>query len=93
MAMGCDRVLGRARRRPADLLPSLTEMAQRNPVAILPADAPVNVTARQMTETFNESGSENILLVVLTNDKGLTPADEGTYKNWSTGCAGTSMTS
>ena len=60
--------------------PSLTEMAQRNPVAILPADAPVTVTAKQMTEAFNESGSENILLVVLTNDKGLNPADEGTYR-------------
>ena len=60
--------------------PSLTEMSQRNPVAILPADAPVTVTARQMSEAFHESGSENFLLVVLTNDKGLGPAEEGTYR-------------
>ena len=53
--------------------PSLTEMAQKHPVAILPADAPANVTTRQMTEAFHESGSENILLVVLTNEKGLGP--------------------
>ena len=59
--------------------PSLDEMSQRNPVAILPADAPVNVAARQMTQAFKESGSENILLVVLTDDKGLSPADEDTY--------------
>ena len=56
--------------------PSLTQMAQQRPVAILPADAPVTVTTRQMTEAFHESGSENVLLVVLTNEKGLGPADE-----------------
>jgi putative drug exporter of the RND superfamily len=60
--------------------PSLTQMAQQRPVAILPADAPVTVTTRQMTEAFHESGSENILLVVLSHDKGLGPADEGVYR-------------
>ena len=33
-----------------------------------------------MTEAFHESGSENVLLVVLTNEKGLGPADERTYR-------------
>ncbi len=60
--------------------PSLTEMAQQRPVAILPADAPVTVTNRQMTEAFKESGSENVLLVVLTNEGGLGPADEAGYR-------------
>jgi RND superfamily putative drug exporter len=60
--------------------PSLNEMAQKNPVAILPADAPANVTTRQMTEAFNESGSENILLVLLTNEKGLGRDDESVYR-------------
>jgi RND superfamily putative drug exporter len=60
--------------------PSLTEMAEKHPVAILPADAPVTVTTNQMTEAFHESGSENILLVVLTNEKGLSPADEAVYR-------------
>ncbi|MBV8180997.1 MAG: MMPL family transporter [Mycobacterium sp.] len=59
--------------------PSLNEMAQQHPLAILPSDAPSNVTARKMTEAFHESGSEDLLLVVLTNDKGLGKADEVTY--------------
>ncbi|GBE65031.1 putative membrane protein, MmpL family [Mycobacterium sp. MFM001] len=61
-------------------VPSLGEMAQKHPLAILPSDAPSSVTARKMTEAFHESGSEDLLLVVLTNDKGLGPADEATYR-------------
>ncbi len=60
-------------------VPSLTEMSERNPVAILPADAPSSATAREITQTFREAGSENVLLVLLTNDKGLGPADEKVY--------------
>jgi putative drug exporter of the RND superfamily len=61
-------------------VPSLAEMSQRNPVAILPADAPSTVTARQMTAAFHEAGSENVLVVLLTNEKGLGPADEQVYR-------------
>ncbi len=61
-------------------LPSLNEMAQKHPLAILPSDAPSAVTARKMTEAFHESGSEDLLLVVLTNEKGLGPADEAAYR-------------
>jgi putative drug exporter of the RND superfamily len=60
--------------------PSLGEMAQKHPLAILPAAAPSNVTARKMTEAFHESGSEDLLLVVLTDDKGLGPGDEAAYR-------------
>ena len=60
--------------------PSLNEMAQKHPLAILPSDAPSSVTARKMTEAFHESGSEDLLLVVLTDDKGLGPADEAVYR-------------
>jgi putative drug exporter of the RND superfamily len=60
--------------------PSLNEMAQQHPLAILPSDAPSSVTARKMTEAFHESGSEDLLLVVLTDDKGLGPADEAAYR-------------
>jgi len=60
--------------------PSLNEMAQKHPLAILPSDAPSSVTARKMTEAFHESGSEDLLLVVLTDDKGLGPADEAAYR-------------
>src|SRR5579875_1443580 len=60
--------------------PSLGEMAQKHPLAILPSDAPSSVTARKMTEAFHESGSDDLLLIVLTDDKGLAPADEATYR-------------
>ncbi|MCV7260345.1 MMPL/RND family transporter [Mycobacterium shimoidei] len=62
--------------------PSLTQMARERPVAILPPDAPVTVTTKQITEAFHQSGSENenVLLVLLTNEKGLGPSDEVTYR-------------
>src|SRR5947209_3323024 len=60
--------------------PSLNQMAEKHPLAILPSDAPSSVTARKMTEAFHESGSEDLLLVVLTDDKGLGPADEAAYR-------------
>ncbi|MHA7649250.1 MMPL/RND family transporter [Mycobacterium sp. ML4] len=61
-------------------LPHLNEMAQRHPLAILPSDAPSAVAARNMTEAFHESNSEDLLLVVLTDDGGLKPADEAAYR-------------
>ncbi len=61
-------------------LPSLNEMAQKHPLAILPSDAPSSVAARQMSEAFGESGTDNLLLVALTNETGLRPADEATYR-------------
>ncbi|ORV94293.1 hypothetical protein AWC11_04035 [Mycobacterium interjectum] len=61
-------------------LPSLGEMAQKHPLSLLPGDAPSSVTARKMTEAFRESGTEDLLLVVLTNDKGLGPDDEAGYR-------------
>ncbi len=60
--------------------PSLNEMAQRQPLAILPSDAPSSVAARQMTEAFDESGSDNLLVVAFINEKGLKPSDEATYR-------------
>jgi putative drug exporter of the RND superfamily len=62
--------------------PPLTEMASKRPVALLPPDAPVLATTHQITEAFNQSGSENenVLLVVLTDDDGLSPSDYVTYR-------------
>ena len=60
--------------------PPLAVIAGRNPAAPLPGDAPVLVTSRQMSEAFHETGSDNMLLVVLTNEKGLGPTDEQTYR-------------
>jgi putative drug exporter of the RND superfamily len=55
-------------------------MAQRHPVAILPADAPSVTTAQSMKHAFHEPGSENVLIVLLKNDKGLGSADENVYR-------------
>jgi RND superfamily putative drug exporter len=60
--------------------PSLNEMAQRHPLALLPSDAPSSVAARQMTEAFHESGTDDLLLVALINENGLGPADEAAYR-------------
>lgn len=60
-------------------MPTLNEMSARHPISILPKDAPASVAAKEMTEAFHESGSDDLLLVVLTNDKGLGPADEAVY--------------
>jgi putative drug exporter of the RND superfamily len=61
-------------------VPSLSEMAQRHPLALLPSDAPSSVAARQMTEAFHESGTDNLLVVALINENGLRPADEDAYR-------------
>jgi putative drug exporter of the RND superfamily len=61
-------------------LPPLAVVAARQKVAPLPDNAPVMVTSQQMAKAFQETGSDNLLLVVLTNDKGLTPDDEETYR-------------
>ncbi|WP_051088061.1 RND family transporter [Mycobacterium sp. 155] len=61
-------------------LPSLSAMAEKHPLAILPNDAPSSVTAQKMTEAFHEPGNDDLLLVALINEKGLGPADEATYR-------------
>src|SRR5882757_7689090 len=61
--------------------PSLSEMAQKHPLAILPGDAPSSVTATKMTEAFHEPGNDDLLLVALIDENGLGPADEAAYRN------------
>ncbi len=60
--------------------PSLGEMAEKHPLAILPSDAPSSVTAQKMTDAFHESANDDLLLVALINEDGLKPADEATYR-------------
>ncbi|MCV7281578.1 MMPL family transporter [Mycolicibacterium flavescens] len=60
--------------------PSLGEMSQRNPLSILPADAPSTVTATKMAEAFGESSNDDLLLIALINENGLTREDEDTYR-------------
>jgi len=61
-------------------LPNLNEMAQKHPLAMLPSDAPSSVAARQMAKAFQEPGTDDLLLVVLTDEHGLGPAHEATYR-------------
>ncbi|MBV9351424.1 MAG: MMPL family transporter, partial [Mycobacterium sp.] len=60
-------------------VPPLALVAARKQAAVLPENAPVMVATREMTEAFHDKGTDNILLVVLTDEKGLGPADEETY--------------
>lgn len=62
------------------LFPPLGVLAQKAPAAILPASAPSFVSQREMAAAFKEANSDNILLVVITNENGLTKADEQVYK-------------
>lgn len=61
-------------------VPSLTTMSERNPIAVLPADAPSAVATRDMAEAFGEAGSENLLVIVLSHEDGLTRADQDAYR-------------
>ncbi len=58
----------------------LTQVVRERTTEMLPSDAPVMVATRQMTQAFHEPPSENVALVVLTNEHGLTPADEDVYR-------------
>ncbi|MBE1552853.1 RND superfamily putative drug exporter [Mycobacterium sp. OAS707] len=60
-------------------LPPLAEIVGRHKATPLPYDAPTMVTTREMAAAFHETGSDNVLLVVLTNEDGLGPADEQAY--------------
>ncbi|TFV60684.1 RND family transporter [Mycobacterium sp. PS03-16] len=65
------------------LLPPLAEVSQRNPPDFLPNDAPVMVANREMSDAFKgaeETNTSNLAVVILSNENGLTPADEETYK-------------
>jgi RND superfamily putative drug exporter len=60
--------------------PSLGEMAQKHPLAMLPGNAPSAVAARDMTKGFSETGTDDLLLVVLSNERGVGPDQEPTYR-------------
>jgi len=61
-------------------LPSLAASGNANQSARLPSDAPSRVTAQAMAAAFGESASHNLLLVVLTDDNGLSPGDDAVYR-------------
>lgn len=74
-------------------LPSLIEVAERNPPGLLPDDSAVMIAGKDMSQAFGEGGSKdsdggeggsgnsgNIAVIVLTNENGLTQADEEVYR-------------
>lgn len=64
----------------ASTLPPLIQLASDRDQEMLPSDSAVMVATKQMTAAFGEPGIQNIALVVLTNDDGLTDADEDVYR-------------
>jgi putative drug exporter of the RND superfamily len=58
----------------------LPQVVREHHEEILPSDAPVVVATRQMTDSFHEAKPENVALVVLTNEHGLSRADEDAYR-------------
>nr|MCH9669510.1 MMPL family transporter [Actinomycetes bacterium] len=58
----------------------LGEMAEKHPLVILPSDAPSSVAATKMAEAFEETGSDNLLIVAFINEAGLTRDDETAYR-------------
>jgi putative drug exporter of the RND superfamily len=60
--------------------PPLSQMVREHPVGLMPADTPAMVTAEQMAKAFRESGSNNLLIAILVDEKRLEPADEDTYR-------------
>ncbi len=62
------------------LFPPLAKIAGEKQPEFLPSDAPVLVANNAMIKEFNESDSQNSLLVVLSNDNGLGPAEEAVYR-------------
>ena len=60
--------------------PPLSEAIRNHPVPLIPSSTPSMQTAQKMTDAFHESGQDNLLLVMLTDDGGLNPADEEVYR-------------
>ena len=81
VVVGRDRVLGCARSRSAAFVP-LAGRGDPEPAAHpLPSSAPALVSNRAMAEAFPKSATEdNVLLVLLTNEKGLAPLDGQVYR-------------
>ncbi|TGD86779.1 RND family transporter [Mycolicibacterium sp. CH28] len=63
------------------LITPLAVVAARNPPDFLPKTAPVLLSAKQMQEAFHEADAGNFAAVILSNENGLTPADEDTYRS------------
>jgi RND superfamily putative drug exporter len=61
-------------------IPPLAQVAQKNPPDFLPSDSSVMAANKDMQDAFREGGTSNVAVVILSNENGLTPQDEGTYR-------------
>ncbi|MFY2861644.1 RND family transporter [Mycobacterium sp. THU-M104] len=62
------------------IFPPLPVQAAKQEQKPLPDDAPTMVVGREMQKAFHEAGGGSQALIILTDEKGLTPADEGVYR-------------
>ncbi|WP_264001820.1 MMPL family transporter, partial [Mycolicibacterium gadium] len=62
------------------LITPLAVVAARNPPDFLPKDAPVLVSVKKMQDAFHEADAGNFAAIILSNENGLTPADEDAYR-------------
>ncbi|MGF2943905.1 hypothetical protein, partial [Mycobacterium sp. Lab-001] len=58
------------------IFPPLPVQAAKQEQKPLPDDAPTMVAGREMQKAFHEAGGGSQALIILTDEKGLTPADE-----------------
>ncbi|MET0700772.1 MAG: RND family transporter [Mycobacterium sp.] len=61
-------------------LPPLAVVAEAHPPPFLPADSSVLQSNAVMKDAFKEGDSANVAVVILSNENGLTDADEATYR-------------
>jgi RND superfamily putative drug exporter len=59
----------------------LAVVAGRKTPDFLPKDAPVLLDGQKMQEAFKEADARNFAAIILSNENGLTPADETVYRN------------
>lgn len=58
----------------------MSVVAARNSPDFLPKNAPVLVAGKQMQEAFKEADTSNFAAIILSNENGLKPEDEATYR-------------
>jgi RND superfamily putative drug exporter len=62
------------------LITPLAVVAARNPPSFLPSDAPVLISAQKMQGAFHEADAGNFAAIILSDENGLSPADEDAYR-------------
>jgi putative drug exporter of the RND superfamily len=60
-------------------IPPMPEVAARKQPPFFPSDSPVLISSSEMKQAFNEASSDNLAVVILSNENGLSPDDEATY--------------